>query len=254
MEDNAGEAVPVPNSKRDEDVHEKWWMESLDKLGRIRKRAVMKQDNAPTELVMLSQPPLVDLAALKSYTYDDSAGTDITVYVLDSGYYTKNSVSNYFSTPHPVELALIICDMQEYTGMAKKPRWIFGGAQADKAVEEDLGSDGHGSCAGSKVNGPKYGSAKQVNLVVVKASINIDETLDSLNKIIEDVREKKLQGKAVVNFSRSSTRIHVATIAGKPLIHLDSRQPEQIYAEDAGVLRQGDDQGRHCLRHSVWKR
>lgn len=70
-------------------------MESLDKLGRIKKRAVMKQDNAPTELVMLSQPPLVDLAALKSYTYDDSAGTDITVYVLDSGYYTKNSVSAY---------------------------------------------------------------------------------------------------------------------------------------------------------------
>lgn len=88
--------------------------------------------------------------------------------------------------------------------MAKKPRWIFGGAQADKSVEEDLGSDGHGSCAGSKVNGPKYGVAKQANLVVVKASINIDETLDALNKIVEDVREKKLQGKAVVNFSRSS--------------------------------------------------
>lgn len=96
LEDNAGEAVPVPNSKRDEDVHEKWWMESLDRLGRIRKRAVVKQDNAPTELVMFSQPPLVDLAALKSYTYDDSAGTDITVYVLDTGYYTKNSVGASF--------------------------------------------------------------------------------------------------------------------------------------------------------------
>lgn len=202
LEDNAGEAVPVQNSKRDEDVHEKWWMESLDKLGRIRKRAVVKQDNAPTELVMLSQPPLVDLAALKSYSYDDSAGTDITVYVLDSGYYTKNSVSDILLAA--VEDALTQCDIQEYTGMAKKPRWIFGGSQADKSVEEDLGSDGHGSCAGSKVNGPKYGSAKQVNLVVVKASINIDETLDSLNKILEDVREKKLQGKAVVNFSRSS--------------------------------------------------
>ncbi|KAG8161763.1 hypothetical protein KVR01_008750 [Diaporthe batatas] len=182
LDDNAGESVPVPNGKRDEDVHEKWWMESLDKLGRIKKRAVMKQDNAPTELVMISQPPLVDLAALKSYTYDDSAGTDITVYVLDTGYYTKNS---------------------EYTGMAKKPRWLFGGAQADKSVEEDLGSDGHGSCAGSKVNGPKYGVAKQANLVVVKASINTDETLDGLNKILADVREKKLQGKAIVNFSRS---------------------------------------------------
>lgn len=95
--------------------------------------------------------------------------------------------------------------------MAKKARWIFGGAQADKSVEEDLGADGHGSCAGSKVNGPKYGVAKQANLVVVKASTNIDETLDSLNKILEDVRSKKLQGKAVVNFSRSSTSLTSGT-------------------------------------------
>ncbi|POS75009.1 hypothetical protein DHEL01_v206590 [Diaporthe helianthi] len=184
LEDNAGEAVPVPNNKRDEavDSHEKWWMESLDKLGRLKKRAVMKQDNAPTELVMISQPPLVDLAALKSYSYDESAGSDITVYVIDTGYYTRNS---------------------EYTGMARKPRWIFGGGQAVRSVEEDLGSDGHGSCAGSKVNGPQFGVAKLVNLVVVKASINSDETLDALNKVLEDVRQRNLQGKAVVNFSRS---------------------------------------------------
>lgn len=137
--------------------------------------------------------------------------------------------------------------------MAKKPRWIFGGAQADKSVEEDLGSDGHGSCAGSKVNGPKYGVAKQVNLVVVKASINIDETLDGLNKIIEDVREKKLQGKAVVNFSRSSMCPNTATVRRAPADLPDSREPEQIHTKDAGVLRQRDDQGRHHLRHSIWK-
>ncbi|WQF83596.1 Putative peptidase S8/S53 domain, peptidase S8, subtilisin, Ser-active [Colletotrichum destructivum] len=179
---NAGASVPVPNSKRDEDVHEKWWMESLDKLGRIRKRAVVKQDRAPTELIMFSQPPLVDLAVLKSYTYDDSAGADITVYVLDSGYYTRNT---------------------EYTGMAIKPRWIFAGAQADRSVEEDADPGGHGSCAGSKVNGPKYGVAKKTNLVVVKAGDSSVDTLDGLNKILEDVRSKKLQGKAIVNFSRS---------------------------------------------------
>lgn len=89
--------------------------------------------------------------------------------------------------------------------MAKKPRWLFGGAQADKSVMEDLESDGHGSCAGSKVNGPKYGIAKQANLVVVKASSNSDETLDCMNKILQDVRSNKLQGKAIVNFSRSRT-------------------------------------------------
>lgn len=88
--------------------------------------------------------------------------------------------------------------------MAVKPRWIFAGAQADRSVEEDADPGGHGSCAGSKVNGPKYGVAKKTNLVVVKAGDGSVDTLDELNKILEDVRSKKLQGKAIVNFSRSS--------------------------------------------------
>ncbi|KAI8224406.1 Subtilisin-like protease 2 [Colletotrichum sp. SAR 10_99] len=172
----------VPNSKRAEDVDEKWFMESLDRRGDIKKRAVVKQDKAPVELIMFSQPPLVDIKALTSYSYDDSAGAGITVYVLDSGYYTKNS---------------------EYTGMAVKPRWIFAGTQAEKSVEEDRDSDGHGSCAGSKVNGPKYGVAKKAELVIVKAGDTSGDTLDGLDQILRDVRDKKLQNKAVVNFSRN---------------------------------------------------
>ncbi|KAI8256516.1 Subtilisin-like protease 2 [Colletotrichum sp. SAR 10_77] len=172
----------VPNSKRAEDVDEKWFMESLDRRGEIKKRAVVKQDKAPVELIMFSQPPLVDIKALTSYSYDDSAGAGITVYVLDSGYYTKNS---------------------EYTGMAVKPRWIFAGTQAEKSVEEDRDSDGHGSCAGSKVNGPKYGVAKKAELVIVKAGDTSGDTLDGLDQILRDVRDKKLQNKAVVNFSRN---------------------------------------------------
>ena len=253
FDENAGKAVPVTdNSKRDEDVHEKWWMESLDKLGGIRKRAMVKQDKAPTELVMFSQPPLVDLAALKSYTYDGSAGIDVTVYVLDSGYYPRNSVSgpSTLSLEHP----LPTCDTQEYTGMAKKPRWIFAGGQANKSVEEDLSSDGHGSCAGSKVNGPQYGVAKQVNLVIVKATRHSDDTLDGLNKILEDVKEKRLQNKAVVNFSRSSTCSTPASNCRTPAKLPDSREPGPILEEQAGVLCQRVDQGRRRLRRSVRKR
>ncbi|KAI8200772.1 Subtilisin-like protease 2 [Colletotrichum sp. SAR 10_65] len=164
-----------------DEVHEKWWTESLDKLGRIRKRAVVKQAGAPTELIMLSQPPGVDLKTLNTYAYDDSAGADITVYSLDSGYYTKNA---------------------EYTGMAVKPRWIFAGSQEEKPVENDLNPIGHGTCAGSKINGPKFGVAKQVNLVIVKARTDSSDTIDALDKIVEDVRSRKLQGKAIVNFSR----------------------------------------------------
>ncbi|CAI0646900.1 unnamed protein product [Colletotrichum noveboracense] len=134
----------VPNSKRAEDVDEKWFMESLDRRGEIKKRAVVKQDKAPVELIMFSQPPLVDIKALTSYSYDDSAGAGITVYVLDSGYYTKNSV-----------------------------------------------------------NGPKYGVAKKAELVIVKAGDTSGDTLDGLDQILRDVRDKKLQNKAVVNFSRN---------------------------------------------------
>ncbi|WYZ38078.1 hypothetical protein EsH8_II_001584 [Colletotrichum jinshuiense] len=54
----------------------------------------------------------------------------------------------------------------------------------------------------SKVNGPMYGVAKKVNLVVVKARTQASDTDDALDKILEDIRIKNLQGKAIVNISR----------------------------------------------------
>lgn len=93
---------------------------------------------------------------------------------------------------------------QEYVSMATQPRWLFAGTQANKGVKEDLHKDGHGTCGGSKINGRDYGVAKQANLVIVKAAEDVDETLDGFGKILKDVRARKLQGKAVVNFSRSS--------------------------------------------------
>ncbi|KAF4434428.1 Subtilisin-like protease 2 [Colletotrichum fructicola] len=191
---NQGTSVLINERDHDDEVHEKWWMESLDKLGRIRKRAVVKQATAPTELVILSQPPGVDLKTLNTYAYDDSAGTEITVYILDSGYYAKNA---------------------EYTGMAVKPRWIFGGSQEKASVEEDLDPDGHGTCAGSKINGPKFGVAKNVNLVVVKAGFKGSDTDDALDKIVDDVRERKLQGKAIVNISCCLINVGAVDNAGK---------------------------------------
>ncbi|KAK2008088.1 subtilisin-like protein [Colletotrichum eremochloae] len=176
------QSVLAENSKRHGDVPEKWWMKSQDKLRKIRKRAMVEQENAPTELVMLSQPPRVGLSTLKSYTYDDSAGAGVTVYVLDKGYNTQNS---------------------EYAGMAVKPRWIFAGSQADDPVMDDLAHDGHGSCVASKINGPKYGVAKKASLVIVKAGPNVGDTLDGLSLILQDIRKNKVQGQAVVSFSRS---------------------------------------------------
>ncbi|CCF36568.1 hypothetical protein CH063_08108 [Colletotrichum higginsianum] len=169
------------DGENDDDAYEKWWAESLESLNRIRKRAVVRQNKAPTALVVISQPPRVDIKELKSYSYDESAGTGVTVYVVDHGYYTRNS---------------------EYTRMAVPPRWIFAGSQSQKQVREDLHRHGHGSCVGSKVNGPKYGTAKNVNLVIVKAATVAWETDDALRRVLEDVKRRKLQGKAVISLAR----------------------------------------------------
>ncbi|TQN65832.1 Subtilisin-like protease 2, partial [Colletotrichum shisoi] len=113
--------------------------------------------------------------------YEKCAGTGVTIYVVDHGYYTRNS---------------------EYTRMAVPPRWIFAGSQSQKQVREDLHRHGHGSCVGSKVNGPKYGTAKNVNLVIVKAATVAWETDDAPRKVLEDVKRRKLQGKAVIILER----------------------------------------------------
>ncbi|KAH0421621.1 hypothetical protein CcaCcLH18_13324 [Colletotrichum camelliae] len=207
---NGASVLITERDPSDDEIHEKWWMESLDKLGRIRKRAVVKQASAPTELVMLSQPPGVDLKTLNTYTYDDSAGAEITVYVLNSGYYARNA---------------------EYTSIAVKPRWIFAGSQEEKSVEENLDPDGHGTCAGSKINGPKFGVAKQVNLVVVKAGTQASDTDDALDRIVEDVRLKKLQGKAIVNISRC--RLDDATEFSKKTMR---EYVNEMIAEDIIVI------------------
>lgn len=80
-----------------------WIAEAYENLER---RAAIHQAKALDELKVFSQPPGTKLSDVKSYTYDDSAGEDITVYVLDSGYYIKNG---------------------EYTGLKTAPRWIFAG-------------------------------------------------------------------------------------------------------------------------------
>lgn len=92
--------------------------------------------------------------------------------------------------------------------MAVPPRWIFAGSQSQKQVREDLHRHGHGSCVGSKVNGPKYGTAKNVNLVIVKAATVAWETDDALRKVLEDVKRRKLQGKAVISLARGRTCLH----------------------------------------------
>jgi subtilisin family serine protease len=45
----------------------------------------MRQENAPIELVMISQPPDVELEELHDYLFDGNAGQSATIYIVDSG-------------------------------------------------------------------------------------------------------------------------------------------------------------------------
>jgi hypothetical protein len=97
---------------------------------------------------------------------------------------------------------------------------LFTDAQAVKdyyAYNRDTNTyDGHGNCVASVAGGRIFGVASRAELVVVKWKNGIDQfgqghfalsgaklcaLSDAFLFIIKDVEERKLQGKAVVNFS-----------------------------------------------------
>lgn len=65
----------------------------------------------------------------------------------------------------------------------------------------------HGSCIASKAAGPKYGAAKNANVVMIPLSENrkvtdmVPALIKALTAVEEDVIKKGLKGKAVVNMS-----------------------------------------------------
>lgn len=62
---------------------------------RLRKRALRTQDNAPSQLKLLSQPKVdgTDINSFSSYVYDEAAGFGSTIYVIDSGANVAHPVS-----------------------------------------------------------------------------------------------------------------------------------------------------------------
>ena len=57
---------------------------------------IIRQTNALTELMIVSQPMGVDLQGLKGYDYIRQAGHGITIYVIDSGANLQNPVRIFF--------------------------------------------------------------------------------------------------------------------------------------------------------------
>lgn len=61
-----------------------------------RDEILVKDDKAPPELRLVSQPqsqPDLDLDKLQNYVYDDKGGQGVTVYVIDSGVNLNHPVS-----------------------------------------------------------------------------------------------------------------------------------------------------------------
>jgi hypothetical protein len=88
--------------------------------------------------------------------------------------------------------------------MPGSKRWLF---TSDDTEMNDPRPNGHGSCMVSKVAGPKYGVAKNANIVVVKLLTIQGEYYDfhniiaGLAAVLVDVQDNGLEGLAVLSMS-----------------------------------------------------
>lgn len=111
------------------------------------------------------------------YVYDESAGEGAIIYVIDSG----------------IQISHI-----EFEGRA---------SHGYNAVKNTPNGDfvGHGTHIAGSAGGKTYGVAKKAKLVDVKlfheGGSTTSVTLDAMNWAINDVIEKKIQKRAILNMS-----------------------------------------------------
>ncbi|KAK6225204.1 alkaline proteinase [Colletotrichum tabaci] len=136
------------------------------------------QSDAVDELKIVSQPPGSNLKDLPGYRYASEAGKGVTIYVMDSGANPQNP---------------------EWAGMTGTKEFLY---VAD-VKREETDSRNHGTCVASKATGPAYGTAKDANLVMVKLPDRKMKSavLTALVEISNDVYQKGIEGKAVINMS-----------------------------------------------------
>ncbi|KAF6839681.1 hypothetical protein CMUS01_04188 [Colletotrichum musicola] len=139
------------------------------------------QSDALDELKVISQPAGANLADLPGYGYPAEAGKGVTIYVIDTGANAQNT---------------------EWIGLPGKKGFIY----APGASQEETDFLNHGSCVASKAGGPAYGTAKDADMIAVKlpSDLSISAIFTALVEISNDVFQKKLEGKAVVNMSLGS--------------------------------------------------
>ncbi|KAH6886908.1 peptidase S8/S53 domain-containing protein [Thelonectria olida] len=126
-------------------------------------------------------PRGASLNDLPGYGYASEAGKGVTIYVIDTGANPENP---------------------EWSGMPGTKEFIF--PPSVPAIESDFLN--HGSCVASKATGPKFGTAKNANIVMLKlpADLHMSAIFASLVEVSNDVYQKGLAGKAVINMSLGS--------------------------------------------------
>ncbi|KAK2048191.1 subtilisin-like protein [Colletotrichum somersetense] len=139
---------------------------------------VSLQTDALRELKIISQPPGAAYADLAGYAYASEGGKGVTIYLIDTG---------------------VNIGKPEWYRMPGNKSFVF----IPGAVPSEDDPDNHGSCVASKAGGPVHGTAKNANMVAVKMPWKFPFTaiIAALIKINNDVHEKNLQGKAVINIS-----------------------------------------------------
>jgi len=83
--------------------------------------------------------------------------------------------------------------------------WVPEANPREGFFEKTDGPNQHGSCVLTWAVSPKFGVAKRADVVIVKyeARPTLREYMIAIQKVVNDVREKGLQKKAVVNYSSS---------------------------------------------------
>ncbi|RYP63015.1 hypothetical protein DL771_009470 [Monosporascus sp. 5C6A] len=139
----------------------------------VKASALVMQANAPNGLARISN----EQAGSAGYTFDDSAGEGISVYVVDTGVRTTH---------------------EEFQGRATL------GFNAVDNVDTD--ENGHGSHVSGTIAGATFGVAKKADIIGVKVlgadgGGSNDGVLAGLQFVADDTAQSGRAGKAVMNMS-----------------------------------------------------
>ncbi|KAK9420402.1 putative Peptidase S8/S53 domain-containing protein [Seiridium unicorne] len=156
---------------------------------KVQTLALQSQTNAPTGLVRLSHAASSGNSTAQGYVFDDTAGQNITAYIVDTGILTTHD---------------------EFQGRATLE------FNAVNSVNTD--ENGHGSHVAGTIGGATFGVAKNVNLIGVKVldadgSGTNSGVIDGLNFVASDAQSKGLGGKAVMNMSLGGSKSNAVNSA-----------------------------------------